>query len=122
MPTTALISADEIVYGASYPILVDSQVVGSYTVSEEAGNPSVILFTFDPAFQPEPGQIITLFTIPSGQEALWERIELQGQSSECLVAHGQVSPYQMYQMSFEEDGCGDNAPHLAATFLLTQIN
>jgi hypothetical protein len=121
MPTTALISADEIVYGASYPILVDSQVVGSYTVSEEAGNPSVILFTFDPAFQPEPGQIITLFTIPSGQVVLWEDVEVQGQSSECLVAHGQVSSYS-YLMSFEEEGCGNNAPHLAATFLLTQIN
>lgn len=100
--------------------MADGVEVGNYTITEGEGIPSLIVFTFDSSFHPEPGQTITLFTIQEGEEGLWEGIDVQGQAGECLVAYGQVSR-SSYQLVFEEEGCKNSAPHLATSILLSQM-
>ncbi|NGX62468.1 MAG: hypothetical protein K940chlam9_01965, partial [Chlamydiae bacterium] len=82
-----------IVYGVSYPIVVNGQTVGTYTVSGGTGNftnSNVNVLTIDlEDYQLQNGEVILLFAIPGEEKEYWESIEIQGKA-ECLEMKGEV--------------------------------
>ncbi|NGX62337.1 MAG: hypothetical protein K940chlam9_01834, partial [Chlamydiae bacterium] len=87
------ISGEMIVYEVSYPIVVNSQTVGTYTVSGGTGNftnlnVNVLMIDLE-NYQPQDGEVIPLFTIPEEEKEYWESIEIQG-DAECSEMKGEV--------------------------------
>ncbi|NGX62009.1 MAG: hypothetical protein K940chlam9_01502 [Chlamydiae bacterium] len=82
-----------IVYEVSYPIVVNGQTVGTYTVSGGTGDVTVSnanVLTIDlEDYQPQEGEVIPLFAIPEEEKEYWELIEIQGKA-DCLEMKGKV--------------------------------
>ncbi|NGX62437.1 MAG: hypothetical protein K940chlam9_01934 [Chlamydiae bacterium] len=87
------ISGEMIVYEVSYPIVVNGQTVGTYTISGGTGNftnSNVNVLTIDlEDYQPQDGEVIPLFVIPEGEKEYWESIKIQGEA-ECIEMKGEV--------------------------------
>ncbi|NGX62515.1 MAG: hypothetical protein K940chlam9_02014 [Chlamydiae bacterium] len=87
------ISGEMIVYEVSYPIVVNGQTVGTYTVSGGTGNftnsNANVLTIHLEDYQPQDGEVIPLFVIPEEEKEYWESIEIQGEV-ECLEMGGKV--------------------------------
>ncbi|NGX62531.1 MAG: hypothetical protein K940chlam9_02030 [Chlamydiae bacterium] len=82
-----------IVYEVSYPIVVNGQTVGIYTVFGGTGNfinSNVNVLMIDlKDYQPQDGEGIPLFVIPEEEKEYWESIEIQGEA-ECFEMKGEV--------------------------------
>ncbi|NGX62543.1 MAG: hypothetical protein K940chlam9_02042, partial [Chlamydiae bacterium] len=86
-------SGEMIVYEVSYPIVVNGQTVGTYTISGGTGNftnsnVNVLMIDLED-YQPQDGEVIPLFAIPEEEKEYWESIEIQG-DAECLEMGGEV--------------------------------
>ncbi|NGX61233.1 MAG: hypothetical protein K940chlam9_00716 [Chlamydiae bacterium] len=82
-----------IVYEVSYPIVVNGQTVGAYTVSGGTGNftnsnVNVLMIDLED-YQPQDREVIPLFAIPEEEKEYWESIEIQG-DAECLEMEGEI--------------------------------
>ncbi|NGX62316.1 MAG: hypothetical protein K940chlam9_01813 [Chlamydiae bacterium] len=87
------ISGEIIVYEVSYPIVVNGQTVGTYTVSGGTGNftnSNINVLTIDlEDYEPQGGEVILLFAISEEEKEYWESIEIQGET-ECIEMKGEV--------------------------------
>lgn len=109
---------------------MNDQNVGTYTVSGGSGlldsvGVSVISFDFDPSFQPQEGDILTLFYIPEEDVGLWQSIEIEGESFECLTTYGQIATndgLSSFQVFFEDTECLAIAPTFLANALPLTLN
>ncbi|NGX61366.1 MAG: hypothetical protein K940chlam9_00851 [Chlamydiae bacterium] len=82
-----------IVYEVSYPIVVNGQTVGTYTVFGGTGdvtvsNANVLMIDLED-YQSKDGEVIPLFAIPEEEKEYWESIKIQG-DAECLEMGGEV--------------------------------
>nr|NGX62539.1 hypothetical protein [Chlamydiota bacterium] len=87
------ISGEMLVYEVSYPIVVNGQTVGTYTISGGTGNftnsnVNVLMIDLED-YQPQDGEVIPLFAIPEEEKEYWESIEIQG-DAECLEMKGEA--------------------------------
>ncbi|NGX62347.1 MAG: hypothetical protein K940chlam9_01844 [Chlamydiae bacterium] len=82
-----------IVYEVSYPIVVNGQTVGTYTISGGTGDVTVsnvnVLMIDLKDYQPQEGEVIPLFAIPEEEKEYWESIKIQGEA-ECIEMKGEV--------------------------------
>lgn len=116
-------SIGDIVYGESYPVLVNGQIIGTYTINGGTGlidtdNTNVITIHFNSSYQPEEGDILTLFEIPEGLESnsSFQGATVVTDDFECLEAQEEIetgSPGSSYNIIFElKSSCTVLAPRL----------
>ncbi len=105
----------DVVYGQNYTFSHNGQIIGSFTISGGSGpystnNPNTLEIEFDPNYELQDGDTLTLFSVPEGENVLWDGITLIGE--ECFSAEGELVPHpdtnqNDYQVIFDvdEDQC-----------------